>query len=236
MACLLAESIFTSTHHAIVLVVCAALTAGVLWYGRRGTRPQALARRYLALAGIGVWLASGVFYSIPPQLKPYESLPIQACDILALIAPLALIRPTRLLRAMVYFGAFGLTLQAFLTPVIDTGPDTLKFYIFWSLHLSIILCALFDLVVGGYRPTGRDLLRAIAAWAVYAVGMIVLNYPTGWYYGYLGPEIPPNAANTILKYLGPWPIRPLSMMLLATTLFVLLWLPWVIFPQKQKDA
>lgn len=230
MACLLAqtESVFTPGHHLVVMAVMLPTLFAVLWYGRRGDEQARRMAQTLGVLGIGIWVMSGVFYSIPPQLKPNESLPIQACDLLALIAPLCMFRPTRLLRAVTYFGAFGLTLQAFITPVIDTGPDTFKFYVFWLLHISIVFCALFDVVVRGFRPTARDLGIAIGSWAVYGVAMVILNYPTGWYYGYLGPTIPPNAEDTILQHLGPWPIRPLSIFALAGTLFTLLWLPWAI--------
>lgn len=230
MACLLAQtqSVFTSGHHLVVLAVYVPVTLAILWFGWRDERQAPRMARVLGVLGIGIWVMSGVFYSIPPQLKLNESLPIQACDLLALIAPLTLLYPTRLLRTVTYFGAFGLTLQAFITPVIDTGPDTFKFYVFWLLHMSIVWCALFDLVVRRYRPTVRDLWIAIGAWAVYGVAMIILNYPTGWYYGYLGPTIPPNAEDTVLKHLGPWPLRPLSIFALAGTLFTLLWLPWAV--------
>ncbi|MEM9021098.1 MAG: TIGR02206 family membrane protein [Planctomycetota bacterium] len=212
-----------------MMLITVPIAVALLGFARRGEKQALLMARTLGVLGIGIWVTSGVFYSIPPQLKPEESLPIQACDLLALIAAVAMLRPVRLLRAVTYFGAFGLTLQAFLTPVIDTGPDTMKFYMFWLLHISIVFCAVFDVVVRGFRPTGRDLLVAVAWWAGYALIMIGVNYPTGWYYGYLGPKIPPNAEDTILKHLGPWPVRPLSMMALALILFTLLWLPWAIF-------
>lgn len=245
MTCLLAESVFTPTHHLVVLVLFVATITAVLWYGRRGERQARVTARRMGLLGIGIWLISGIYYSIPPELKPHESLPIQACDLLALIAAITMLRPVRVLRAVTYFGSFGLTLQAFITPVITTGPDTMKFYIFWLLHASIISCALFDLVVRRYRPAFRDLLLAVGAWAVYGVLMMALNYSTfkmglngdrGWYYGYLSPIIPPNAENTVLQFLGPWPIRPIAVMALALTLFTLLWLPWAVVGMLRKKT
>lgn len=238
MISLLAQttSVFTSTHHLVVLCVLVLTVFVFVIYGKRGERQQKTTAQILGVAGIGIWVMSGVYYSIPPQLKPEESLPIQACDLLALITAITMLRPTRLLRAVTYFGAFGLTLQAFITPVIDTGPDTFKFYVFWLLHASIVFCALFDLIVRGFRPNAKDLGLAVGFWAVYGAIMIILNWSTGWYYGYLGPTIPKNAEGTILKYLGPWPVRPVSIFALAGFLFTLLWLPWWGFARRRQKA
>lgn len=218
---------FTGADHLAMLLVTGGVLFAVIALGRSGCEPQV--RRGLAAAGVLIWLASGLYYTLwPGQLKLEESLPIQACDLLALFAPLALVLDSRWLRAIAYFGAIGLTTQAFFTPVIDTGPATAKFWIFWLLHMSILVCAVFDLAVGGYRPSAKDLLRAVAFWLAYALGMIVLNTSTGWYYGYLSPEIPDNAQDSVLRHLGDWPVRPIVMIGIVTAIFVVLWLPFAL--------
>lgn len=228
-----AYSVFTPTHHAWSLVVFVVVVVGLVLAGRRWDVPT---RRTIAAVGFGVWLLSGVYYVLPANLEPDKSLPIQACDLLALIAPLTLMLPSRLLRSVTYFGAFGLTAQAFATPVSGIGgPDSIKFWIFWLLHGVIVGTAIYLVAVDRFRPSFSDLRRAVIFWGVYAIAMIALNFGTyvgdlnhgdGWYYGYLGPSIPQEASGTILSKLGPWPLRPLMMMLVALTIFVLLWLPW----------
>lgn len=235
MPTIAASSVFTPAQHVAMLMLTGAVMFATIALGRTGAERGV--RWFLAVAGVLIYFGSGLYFVASPvemyqsgpkagQMKLEECLPIQACDVLALLAPLSLLLPTRWLRAVTYFGAFGLTTQAFLTPVIDTGPETQKFWAFWLLHMSIVTCAVFDLTVGRYRPSFGDWWRAVAFWAVYAVSMIVLNMSTGWFYGYLSEKIPKNAENSILKHLGPWPYRPMVMMGIVLVLFTLLWLPW----------
>ena len=230
---MLAQSTFTTTHHLLSLGTFAVVVVVMVMAGRRHDR---LTRRIGAAIGLGVWLLSAVYYTLPDNLEPDKSLPIQACDLLVLLAPLTLFRPSRFLQAIVYFGGFGLTTQAFVTPTSDIGgPDNIKFWIFWLLHGVILATAIYVVAVDRFKPTLKDLRNAILFWCGYAVAMIALNYGThlcglndgqGWYYGYLGPSLPDIVAGSVLKYLGEWPLRPLLMMLLGLLFFVLLYLPW----------
>ncbi|MFI4862476.1 MAG: TIGR02206 family membrane protein [Phycisphaerales bacterium JB063] len=231
MPVIASESVFTPASHVAMLFATAWLVFSAAALGRVGCEKSV--RWSLAVLGVLVWIGSGLFFSLWPTemgegggMKLEESLPIQACDLLALLAPVSLVVGSKWLRAIVYFGAVGLTTQAFLTPVIDTGPDTLRFWVFWAVHISILVCAMFELIAGGYRPDVFALLRAVAFWAVYAVAMVILDAYTGWYYGYLGPEIPETAEDSILQYLGDWPVRPAVMMGVVLAIFVVIWLPW----------
>mgnify|MGYP001825327083 CR=1 FL=1 len=233
LAAMIAQSTFTTTHHLVSLATFAVVVAVRVLAGRRHDR---LTRRVGAVIGLGVWLFSAVYYTLPENLQPDKSLPIQACDLLVLLAPLALLRPSRFLQSLVYFGGFGLTTQAFVTPTSDIGgPDNIKFWIFWLLHGVILATAIYVVVVERFRPTLKDFRNAAIFWTGYALAMVALNYGTflaelnggqGWYYGYLGPTLPDIVAGSILKHLGDWPVRPLLMMLLGFLLFVLLYVPW----------
>lgn len=230
---ILAQSDFTTTHHLLALGVFAAVTLTMVVVGRINDK---VTRRVGAAIGFGVWLLSGVFYLLPANLEPDKSLPIQACDLLVLLAPLTLFRPSRFLHAAVYFGGFGLTTQGFITPTSDIGgPDNIKFWIFWLLHGVILATAIYIVAVDRFKPTLIDFRNAVLFWTSYALAMVALNYATfagglndgqGWYYGYLGPTLPDVVADSILRHLGDWPLRPVLMMLLGLLIFVLLYLPW----------
>lgn len=232
---IIAQSSFTPTHHLLCLVSFALVVAAMLVAGRKNDQAT---RQMAAAVGLMVWLGSAVFYTLPANLEPDKSLPIQACDLLALLGPWVLFRPSRFLRSVVYFGGFGLTTQAFITPTSDIGgPDQIKFWIFWMLHGVILASAIYVVVIDRFRPTRSDLRNAVLFWGCYAVSMIALNYATyladlndgaGWYYGYLGPSLPDIVSGSILRFLGPWPVRPLLMMVLGLAIFTLLWLPWPI--------
>lgn len=228
-------SALTTTQHVCALIVFGVIVSLMVVMGRRHDRAT---RRTAAVIGMGIWLFSGIYYVMPAHLEPDKSLPIQACDLLALLAPLVLALPSRLVRTLVYFGGFGLTTQAFVTPTSDIGgPDNIKFWIFWTLHGSILATSIYIIAVDRYRPTLKDLSVAVLGWGGYALAMIALNYGTyraglnngdGWYYGYLGPSLPDVVQGSVLKYLGPWPVRPVMMMLFGLVVFVLCWLPWAV--------
>lgn len=234
-----ADAAMTLTQHLAALGVFAMVVLVMVLVGRRHDKAT---RRVAAAFGFGVWLLSAVYYTLPANLEPDKSLPIQACDLLVLLAPLVLAMPSRLLRAVVYFGGIGLTTQAFVTPTSDIGgPDNIKFWIFWLLHGTILATAIYVVAVDRFRPTLIDLRNAVIFWGFYALAMIALNYGTylgglnegqGWYYGYLGPTLPEIVQDSVLKHLGQWPLRPLMMMLLALSIFVVIYLPWMLVPRK----
>ena len=238
----LAQTEFTTTHHLLSLGVFLAVVVVLVLAGRTNDH---VTRRIGAAIGFGVWLLSAVFYTLPANLEPHMSLPIQACDILVLLAPLSLLWPSRFLYAAVYFGAFGLTSQAFVTPTNDIGgPDNIKFWIFWLLHGVIVATAIYIVAVDRFKPTLIDLRNAVLFWTGYALTMVALNYGTfagglnngqGWYYGYLGPTLPEVVSGSILRHLGEWPLRPILMMLLGLMVFVLIYLPWPVFRWAQRQ-
>ena len=109
-------------------------------------------------------------YMVEPQWA-YSCRPTAAYLHLAgLIAPLALLTLNRWLRAILYFWAFTLTVQAFIQPNLVHGPATAVFWLFWLQHTIIIAYAFYDLVVLRFRPDWRDLGR------VYIVSAIYLDY------------------------------------------------------------
>lgn len=240
---MLAQTTFTTTHHLLSLGTFALVVTAMVIAGRTNDK---LTRRIAAAFGFGVWLLSAVYYTLPANIELDKSLPIQACDLLVLLAPLTLARPSRWLQAVVYFGGFGLTTQAFVTPTSDIGgPDNIKFWIFWLLHGVILATAIYVVAVDRFRPTFKDFRNAVLFWCVYSVLMIALNYSTylggfndgqGWYYGYLGPTLPSIVAGSVLKHLGEWPLRPLMMMLLGLLIFVLLYVPWLFVPRRNDIA
>src|SRR4051812_48434626 len=92
---------FTASH-AIVLGVFAFITAiacvlGVRW---RGTPKLATAERAAGALMIALWLASTLYWIVPPNYTIQEALPIHMCDLTGIIAPFVLISGRRWLRTL----------------------------------------------------------------------------------------------------------------------------------------
>jgi hypothetical integral membrane protein (TIGR02206 family) len=171
-------------------------------------------------------LASIIYWALPPRLNINESLPFQLCDLAGIIAGLAMLFRPRAFHTLLYFWGLALSTQSFITPIlhVDEGPVTLRFWLFWLTHLQIIGSAVYDLVVGGYRPTWRDYLVAFGCTAAYAALATAVNLSLDTNYGYLGSKLP--EAGTALDFLPPWPLRPFGLALVAAVWLAVFWLIW----------
>lgn len=166
----------------------------------------------------GVQLAPGYFVAA-------SNLPLQACDLAGILAPLALWRRTRLLLGVLYFWGVGFSVQAILTPDLAEGPAQAEFWMFWVPHANLTGAACYALVVERFRPGWRECLQAYGLAVLYLVFILPFDLVTGFNYGYVGPQTLEQP--TLLDALGPWPWRIAGMMAVALTGFVLLLLPWL---------
>lgn len=216
-----------SAAHGLSLLVSGLLIAVVVSFGlnakRRGNEPAAT--RCLGLIGVALWLAQQA-YALLLEFNPYDSFPLHICDIAAIVGPLALLLPHRLLRTVLYFWAFAFTTQGLITPTLERGPATLTFWIFWVNHVSIIGMAVYDMVVRRYRPTPTDLLHIIVFTLGYVAVVAPIDALLDWNYGYLGADTPGRP--TLLDVLGPWPWRLVWIILMGAIMLTHAWLPWPI--------
>jgi hypothetical integral membrane protein (TIGR02206 family) len=212
--------------HIFSVAVCAAAMLGACLIGRRTCntiheRRFRLAWGWFALAFI---VARNVYYMWPSRFDLESNLPLHACDLAVLTAALAMIWPARPLRTLLYFWGIGLSVQAFLTPTLQFGVGYPQFWIFWIWHTIIVGSAVYDLVIGGYRPTGSDCLLAICATLAYGILMALVDWQFNLNYGYVGPKAPSNP--TLIDALGPWPGRVVIIFAIGTVEFLALWLVW----------
>jgi hypothetical integral membrane protein (TIGR02206 family) len=216
-----AQHVLTVTGFAIV-VTLAILAARKI---RSPERRRALESGVAALAA-ALWIGIVLWGFAPGRFDPRWSFPINICDLVAIVVPIAFVRPHRNLHALLYFWGFSLSTQAVFTPDLVSGPNTLAFWVFWLLHVLIVGGAVYIIVIRGYRPTWRDAWFAIAMAIVWLVVVFAINVATGYNYGYVGNAKPSQPS--LIDYLGPWPQRVLVMALLGAAAMLLLQLPWAI--------
>ncbi|MGH7713284.1 MAG: TIGR02206 family membrane protein [Gemmatimonadaceae bacterium] len=214
------------------LVVTLAITGAR--HIRDAERRKALEFGVAAISG-ALWIGIVLWGFAPSRYNPSWSYPINICDLVALIVPVAFVRPHRNWHALLYFWGLSLSTQAILTPDLVSGPLTLAFWIFWLMHVLIVGGAIYMLVVRGYRPTWRDCAFAIATAWLWLVMVFVINILTGYNYGYVGNAKPTQPS--LIDYLGPWPLRVLWMGLLGSAAMMLLQVPWALaWARTQKDS
>jgi hypothetical integral membrane protein (TIGR02206 family) len=210
------------TAGTLTLAIILAIVLGRRW---RGTPREKRLRLTLGYTTI-VFQAWGlIYYALPANLNPAESLPLHICDVAGWLAPIAILTQYRWFRIMLYYWGIGLSTQAFFTPVVDEGYGYWKFWLFWIGHTQIIGLAFYDVCVLGFRPTWKSLWVATISTLIYVIGMLLpFNILTGFNYGYVGNKLPEK--KTILNELGPWPGRVFIMAGIVFTIFFLATIVW----------
>jgi hypothetical integral membrane protein (TIGR02206 family) len=212
-----------SAMHALVVVVLALATAGLVAAARR--LDPAGRRRLRITMGLTALLVQAVHngYWLLFREGSGNELPLHICDLSGLIATAAFLWPYRPLRALLYFWGIGLSSLAFIIPVLTAGPASFEFWSFWMSHWVIVGGAIYMILAEGYRPTRRDMLLAVGVLVGYGLIMTPMNIACGTNYGYTGPDSPPTA------FAGPWPLPRLPLLVLAVVvLHAAVYLPWVL--------
>lgn len=219
--------------HGLVSVLFVCILFGLMLAARGALRSggsDGLAfRRFERVLGwgcVGVWLVMNAWYLSPQEFAWDESLPLHVCDVVAIAGPIAVLTRSRFLMALTWFWGVGLSSQGLLTPVLEVGSDSMRFYLFWANHWIAVGLGIVFIAVYGLRPSFQDLVRMLAFGLAWVGGLFVLGWLAGGNYGYVGRATPENP--TVLDALGDWPWRALWVTAIGVVLMALLWLPFAI--------
>lgn len=212
--------------HLLALAVCVPAIAAPSVLGRAlGKSGEVILRQALAAVAVAYWLAYNIWWNWH-GLDLRTGLPLQICDCNGLMAPLALLTGWRWARAALYFWTAALTLQAFMQPALAAGPSSPVFWAFWSAHSIIAACAVYDVAVLGFRPSWRDLGRALIATSGYGALVLPVDLWLGANYGFIGNPATDIKIPPFVTALGPWPLRAVVLAALVLLGFVVVLLPW----------
>ena len=215
-----------SLLHGLCLLVCLTISAVAIVMLRRwrGTPREELARRIIGWGCLGIWIIGTLYRCFVLPFSWGGSLPLHFCHLANLVGAAAVLMNWRLFQSILYFWTFALCSWAFITPDLGTGPARAGFWIFWLYHVFILLAVIDVLVVLRFRPDWSDFRNAV----FFTLGMTgflaILNRVFSCNYGFVGPYDP--SVPTILDFLGPYPLRLLSMAIIGVLLFFCLMLPW----------
>ena len=164
----------------------------------------------------------------------YKALPLQLCDWAMVVIIVALWTGSRRWLEIAYFWGIGGTLQAIITPNLRFGFPDLRFISFFVAHCGIIIGIVFLMLVYGFRPGPKAVLRTFFWTEVYFVVAFTFDLLTGENYGFLlhKPE-----ATSLLSLLSDWrPLYLIQFHLLAFTFFALLYAPFAIVDLFRQKA
>jgi hypothetical integral membrane protein (TIGR02206 family) len=162
------------------------------------------------------------------EVVVWEFLPLHLCDLSIFVALYALATKQRLAAELLYFWTCSGTFLAMVLPAIDRGFPSFRFFIYFSLHGGVVVTSLVLIYGLGLYPDRRSPLRAYGLTMLYIVPIAILNFATGQNYLFLAHKPPEE---TLLDYMGPWPIYVFVALAIGLGLFYVL--NW---PFRTRDA
>jgi hypothetical integral membrane protein (TIGR02206 family) len=208
----------------------AALTAtalvATLSIGEARARPGrwiVLFSRTLAVLMLAAYTAENVAIVIRGTWSLERSLPLHLTDVVTVISALALWSPRPLLFELAYFWGLTASLQAVLTPDLDSAAPSLFFFTYFVTHCGAVVAAVFLAWGCELVPRRGAVRRVFLATAAFAVVAGLGDLLTGGNYMFLREK--PEAAS-LLDLMGPWPWYILSGAVLAIAMFAVLDLPF----------
>lgn len=223
------------TAHLVALAVFVTGIWPVIRIGRahRGTDRALRFSRGFALAIALFTVPLQVVDFLPGQFSFNTTLPLQLCDFAWIASVVALWTHHRYAVALTYFWGLVLTTQALITPWLNAGFPSPKFFGFWGMHYLIVWAAIYLVWGLGLTPRWRDFATTVATTATWAVTVYVFNVAAGTNYGFLNKK---PSTGSILDYLGPWPAYVVAEVAIIATVWALMTWPWAAASRRRDEA
>ena len=148
-----------------------------------------------------------------------SALPLYLCDVVSVVAALALFTKNYKLAEVAYLWGLAGTTQGLLTPTLSYDWNTLEYYNFFLQHSGVPIAAV-TLVWGlGIVPRKGAFLRILIWSWVYMVSVMGINFFINQNYGFLSGK--PDF-DTMFDYMGPYPYYLLTLQAIAFTMYFIL--------------
>jgi hypothetical integral membrane protein (TIGR02206 family) len=153
----------------------------------------------------------------------WEFIPLHLCDLSIFLAIYALVTKQRLAAQLLYFWTCSGTFLAMVLPAIDRGFPSLRFFIYFGLHGGVVVSSVALVYGMGLTPDRRSPLRIFGLTLIYMAAVAVVDFASGQNYLFLAHKPP---VETLLDYMGPWPVYIVVALAIGLGLFYLLNLPF----------
>ena len=189
--------------------------------------------RALGVVLLGAELSWWVYDALSGEWRQVGGLPLQLCDIAAVVGAVALWTRHQLLIEITWFWAVGGAVQALLTPELPAPfPSWLAFQ-YYLAHGSAVAAAALLVIGLRHYPRPWSVARMILLTGLVAIAIGIIDFTTGANYLFLRAA-PPIAS--MLSLLGTWPRYPLLVGLLGVAFLVLLDLPFFVRRRLRSPA
>jgi hypothetical integral membrane protein (TIGR02206 family) len=225
--------LFGSSHVTVLLVVTGVsfavwpLSQQVL---RKGwVKPVAWTLALLTLIELMVKTIGYSAYGVPWQ----RLLPLQICDVNAVLCAIMLIMRSFGIYQVAYFWAMAGSTAALLTPDLQYDFPHPIFAFFFVGHALSIFGVLYATFVFGFRPRLSSVGIALLVTGIYGCVIMAMNYILGTNFLYLRAK---PTAPSVLDYMGPWPWYVMGLVLLCAVACLLVYAPFPIFKKIRTHS
>jgi hypothetical integral membrane protein (TIGR02206 family) len=181
------------------------------------------AARALAVVLVGEQVSWQLQMLVDHSWTLNNSLPFDLCDFTTFVAAAACWFRVPVCVELTWFWGLAGTLQAIITPDVETPFPHLSFDNYVVEHLAIVVAALYLVIGLRLAPRPRSVVRTFALTVGYAAICAVVDIATGADYLFLRA---PPAAFSLLQVLGPWPWYLVSCAGIALVAFFILDAPF----------
>jgi hypothetical integral membrane protein (TIGR02206 family) len=220
-----APFVLFGTWHLAALLVIVLTNIAMLGFRKTSEKIRTIVRWSMAIV---LWLdeASWHVWNMYWGHWTVAQLPLHICSLLIWLTGFMLIFKNYRIYEFAYFIGMGGAIQALLTP--DAGIYGFPhFRIFQTMisHGLLLTSAVYMTSVEGFRPTWKSFWRVVIGLNIYAVVIYPINLLLGTDFLYINSK--PSTAS-LLDALPRWPYYLLYMELIGLTIFLLLYLPFII--------
>jgi hypothetical integral membrane protein (TIGR02206 family) len=221
-----------SAEHAFVVSLFIIFGIGSIYYGRKVSDSQATRMgRAIGWAIFGVEVLWLLHKMVDGSFKMTENLPLDLCNILALMIPVVMMRRYEWLFQIAYYWVLTGTLQGVLTPDLDWAFPYIGYLKYWGVHAGLVVAVLYAALVYRWAPSLRGILIAYGAIQIWAAMVFGLNLLLNANYGYLMRK-PPVAS--LFDLFGKHYILVAQGVCLS--LFFVFWLPFGLKSYRANKA
>ena len=212
------------TQHLAAVIATAIAAIALPMYARRslGARAQLYLLRGFALvisASVVTWR---LYLVVVGQFDWRTDLPLNLCNLVGLLVPVLMWRPTRQVHEVLYYLVLAGTLQATLTPDLEQAFPHFGYFAYWIVHSGLVVFVILVTATVRLAPSLKGILRTFVWLNAFAAAIYAFNAVLGTNYMYMTHK-PPTP--TLLDLFGPWPWYILVCEGAALLLFLLSYLP-----------
>jgi hypothetical integral membrane protein (TIGR02206 family) len=198
----------------------------LLWVFCRRCPADVLVRRTLAILLLAFEVGALIEKS-QVNARWTEALPMHLCDWVLCAVAVALWSKARLCFELGYFWGLAGTVQALITPAIDSGSAAWRLFVFFFSHALIVVGVFHLILVERLRPVPASLWRVFLCSEIYLVTALAVNALAGTNYGFLAHK--PEQASMLDLFSNAHWLYVLEINATALIFFPMLYLPWLVW-------